>query len=300
MGHQKAALEIFTKLYTPQSAMQTATGRMIFWWYARYDVFIGIMGGFQTALARSWFTTSVEYCQAKAVEHPSELRWKYEENSAQLRLISMDMSILIHKENRGQITPELFSDEHQFIEKRLIDWRNNWDPALTNPSYFVTDFPNARPLSVDDIVDPFAPNVLYHEPLFPTTMLTAEWNSIMTMHKCQSSTTDRMQLFGDLARHAFGICQIFEAVENWPHSPKGCLIMIQACIAIGALFLPQDDRHRMWSRRKFALLETKGYVKSALSFPMHTDAGSVTPNYTCCRPLSSSRSLVWWTMMAPN
>ena len=178
----------------------------------------------------------------------------------------MEMSILIHKENRGQITPELFSAEHQFIEKRLMDWRDNWDPALTNPSYFVTEFPNARPLNPDDIVDPFAPNVLYHEPLFPTTMLTAEWHSIMVMHKCQSSTTERMQLFGDLARHAFGICQTFEAIENWPHSPKGCLIMIQACIAIGALFLPQEARYRMWSRRKFALLETMGYVRILLPF----------------------------------
>jgi hypothetical protein len=256
--YQKAALEILTQIFTPQSAMQSPTGRMIVAWYTRFDVFVAIMGGFPTSLPREWFTTVVEFCRSQISAHPDELRWKSEENSGQLRLISMEMSMLFAKGNRGEISPELFAAEHEFLSKRLQDWKDNWDPAIINPSYLVTNLGNGRPVDADDIVNPYASGLLYDYPLFATTIMIGEWHSIMVMHLSQSSTKARDQLYAELRKHAYTICQIFETVELWPSSPKGSLIMIQASIAIAALFLPHDRRHLMWIRRKFALLETMG------------------------------------------
>ncbi|EFQ27775.1 uncharacterized protein GLRG_02919 [Colletotrichum graminicola M1.001] len=261
MGHQKAAFEMLTHLFTPETAPQSALGRMVLSWYGRFDIFIALMGGFPTMLAPEWFTTFVEYCDQQAIlDEAGSREWKYEAEGGRLRVISREMSTLFARGSRGQISPEDFAIEHERIQNSLQDWKDGWDHALTDPSHFVTDFSHARALNDDDIVDPFAPGVLYDFPAFPTTLLTGEFNSTMMMHKCQSSTTDRGRLYGELRGHAFAICQIFEAVEEWPSSPKGSLIMIQACVAISALFLPQDTKHHNWVRRKFALLETMGYI----------------------------------------
>ncbi|KAK1640980.1 hypothetical protein BDP81DRAFT_457917 [Colletotrichum phormii] len=261
MGHQKAAFEMLTHLFTPETATQSPLGRMIVSWYGRFDIFIAMMGGFPTMLAPEWFTTFVEYCDQQAISDEADsLHWKLEAESGRLRVISREMSTLFARGSRGQITPEDFATEHERLQNSLQGWKDGWDHALTDPAYFVTDFSHASPLGDDDIVDPFITGVLYDFPIFSTTLLTSEFNSTMMMHKCQSSTTQREHLYGELRGHAYAICQIFEAVERWPSSPRGSLILIQACIALSALFLPQDAKHHNWIRNKFALLETKGYI----------------------------------------
>ncbi|KAK7431476.1 hypothetical protein QQZ08_001966 [Neonectria magnoliae] len=260
MGHQKAAFEILTNMFTPQTIMQTPMGRMCLQWYARFDNFVALMGGFPTDLPREWFTAMVEFNQSQMMSYPGELRWKMEEWSARLRLISYDMSILFARGSRGQIPAEQFIIEHDHITQLLLEWKENRDPAMCDNRYLVTDFPTPRPVDPDDIVDPYTPGILYEPPLFSTTILSAEWNSIMIMHTCQSSNMTPEILFGELGRLAYTTCQYFETLEHWPSTPKGVLILIQASIAIAALFLPQDARHHMWFRRKFALLETMGYI----------------------------------------
>ncbi|KAG7150256.1 hypothetical protein HYQ46_013261 [Verticillium longisporum] len=36
MGHQRAACDIITRLFTPQTAVQTPLGRMVLTWYSRH------------------------------------------------------------------------------------------------------------------------------------------------------------------------------------------------------------------------------------------------------------------------
>jgi hypothetical protein len=258
MGHQKAALQILANMFTPETAMLTPAGRMIVAWYSRFDVFLGIMGGFRTALPREWFTVFVDYCKSQVASTDDNLQWKLEEASANLRLLSMDMSMLFARGSRGGISHEEFVAEYQKLEKRLHEWKDLMDPDIVNPAFAVTHFAPGDDDDKDNIVDPYEGGILYEPPYFSTTLLNSEWHSIMIMHKCQSSTRDRPQLYTDLRLHSYKICQIFEAVERWPGTPKGGLILIQACIAISALFLPQDRRHHNWIRKKFALLETLG------------------------------------------
>jgi len=261
MGHQKAAMQILTNLFTPESAMLSPAGRMIVAWYSRFDVFLAIMGGFRTALPREWFTVFVDFCKTQIASAEDNLQWKLEEASANLRLLSMDMSMLFAQGSRGQIAPEEFIAEHESLLKRLHEWKDHMDPDIVNPAYAVTHVPRGQDTDGEEeesIVDPYEAGILYEPPCFSTTLLNSEWHSIVIMHKCQSSTKDRMKLYGDLRMHSYKICQIFEAVERWPGTPKGGLILVQACIAISALFLPQDRQHHDWIRKKFALIETLG------------------------------------------
>ncbi|KAI2469381.1 hypothetical protein F4781DRAFT_431428 [Annulohypoxylon bovei var. microspora] len=260
MGHQRAAFEILTRLFTPQTIVNSPTSRMLLTWYIRFDVFVGMMGGFETNLPRQWFSSVVQHCREQVEKDPQNIGMKMELHASALRLISRDMSILYAKGGRGELSVEDFAVEHDRITKRLYEWKANLDPALTDPNFLVTDFQHKIPLNEDNIIDPYKPGHLYHFPLFSTTVLTAEWHSILVMHKSQEAFALQQKPSEELNTLAHNICEIFEGVQLWPSAPNGALIPIQACLAIAALFLPRENRYHMWLRRKYALLESLGYV----------------------------------------
>lgn len=240
-------------LYTPQTAMQSPTSRMIMAWYERFDVFVALMGGFEAALPAEWFSSPLDFWQKKAASEPENLSFKIEELAAKLRMISRDMALLFARNSRGTIGEEEFVMEHSWLSDRLDAWRAGWDPALRDSSHLVSDFTNKQPSG------PFEPGVIHDFPLFPLTILESEWHSLMIMHKSQApQSTDLQELQSEVADHAIAICQTFEAVEQWPMSPPGSLVALYAGLAVSALFLPRDAKHEMWLRRKFAKLETMG------------------------------------------
>ncbi|KAH8680892.1 hypothetical protein BX600DRAFT_6270 [Xylariales sp. PMI_506] len=260
MGHQRAALQILTQLFTPQTAMQSSVTRMILNWYVRFDVFVGMLGGFATRLPREWFSAMVEISETSLSQEPESLGWKLELCSASLRLISVDMAFLYARAGRGEILGEEFAAEHQNLTTQLYEWRNGIDPALSDPTYLVTDFRHKIPLTMDDIVEPYEAGYLYKPPLFSTTVMLCEWHSIFVMHKSQEARILQQEPSSELGELAIRVCQIVETVARWPFSPNGAMIVLQACLGITALFLPQDQKHWMWMRRKFATIEALGYM----------------------------------------
>lgn len=265
MGHQRAAFKILSQLLTPQSAMQTSVSRILLTWYARFDISVGMMAGFETMLSREWLSTVVQFAETQVANSPGPelLVWKTEFQAASLRLISMDMSVLFAKGGRGEITTATFSAEYNRLLSRLHEWRSSLDPAVTDSSYLVTDFSGHRRAlrdndDNDDVVNPYRAGYLYEKPLFRMTILLAEWNSLILMHKSQEANALQQEPSDELKGHALAICEIFETVELWPGTPKGALMPIQPCLAMAALFVPRDARHHMWMRRKYALIERLG------------------------------------------
>ncbi|KAK1256083.1 hypothetical protein MKX07_008342 [Trichoderma sp. CBMAI-0711] len=260
MGHQKAAYEVLTQIYTPLTVMETSIGRMCFSWYARFDNIVALMGRIPTEIPRVWFTTMITYYQSQIACYPEDLRWRIEDRSARLRLISWDMSMLYARGSANQLSKSDYANQHNYLTAQLEEWKANWDPALCDEQFLVTDFNWRLPLNSDDIVDPYRPGLLYDHPLFNNTVITMEWHSILIMHKTQSPELSNEELFAEVSSHAFAVCELFECLEFWPDLPPGALIAVQPCLAIAGLFLPHDPSHNMWLRRKFALLETQGHI----------------------------------------
>ncbi|KAA8636639.1 hypothetical protein SMACR_00876 [Sordaria macrospora] len=260
MGHQKAALEVLTELYTPQTIMQNPVGRMILTWYTRFDVFTGIMGSSETMLPQEWFTAYVDYYETRAAENPTELSYKIEGCSGRLRMISMEMSLLFGRGARQKVTEEEYTAEHCRLYNALHEWKSSWDPALENPEFLVTDLPMDGTTGTDRVFQPLTPGLLFRPPFFASTILTCEWNSIALMHGSQGATEPSSETMEKLRKHAYVVCEIIEAVETWPLSPAGSLIIMQPCLGIAALFIHQEEAYRFWIRKKFALLERMGYI----------------------------------------
>ncbi|KAK4146811.1 uncharacterized protein C8A04DRAFT_9529 [Dichotomopilus funicola] len=282
MGHQKAAFEVLNQLFTPQTIMQTPAGRVALMWYTRFDVFVGIMGSFKTSLSRDWYTASVEYYESRAAMEPSNLSWKIEACSARVRLGSQEMSDLFARGAKKELTDEEYTVEHRKMTTSWDDWHKSWDPALTDPAFYVNEFPGHPTPSPDDIVNPYAPGILFRPPLFASTILTCEYHSISLMHVSQSAARLTDEDRARLMKHAYAICQICETVELWPQSPPGSLVVLQSCLAIAALYMRRDPKHHMWIRRKFAYLESMGYISP---ITMRTRMAELFKDDSCLR---------WW------
>lgn len=258
LGHQKAAYELLTELYTPQTVMEDDMTRVILGWYMRFDVFAGLMGGFETVLSREWFSYAQDFYLQQVANEPANLDWKIEYAIAKHRLVAMDMSLLFAKMGKGEMTPEQFVKENGDIGRRIEEWKSKMDPALQDPRYLVTEFSGSRRLDPDDIVDPYIPGTLYDGPLFVMNIATIDWYSIDLMHKYQTALTLRTQPGQELGMKAWATCQLFEAIEFYPQSPPGAVLSIQASLGIALLFLPRDLQHAMWARRKLATIEANG------------------------------------------
>jgi hypothetical protein len=132
------------------------------------------------------------------------------------------------------------------------------DPSLQDSRYLVTDFSGAPAFDPDDIVNPYMPGVIYGGPLWVMNVAAIDWHSISLMHLYQTALTIKTQPSRELCLKAYASCQLFESVELWPGSPPGTVLALQSSLGISCSFLPRDQRHSMWARRKLATIESNG------------------------------------------
>jgi len=244
--------------------METELTRVVLGWYCRFDVFAGLMGGLETVLSRDWFTWPSEYFSRRIKEEPDNILWKVDGSIATIRLLGMEVSILFAKMGKGGISLDEFLVENEKLAKKIEDWETTLDPALQNPKYRVTDFTGARPVDPDDIVDPYEPGILLQGPLWSMNICRLDWISVNLIHRYQTAQVLQTQPTREMAFLAYKCCQLFEAVEYWPGSPKGSVLGCQASLGICSLMLPRDSRHMMWCRKKLAVVESNGLVYSKL------------------------------------
>ena len=243
--------------------MENETTRSIFHWYVRFDIFAGVMSGHGTVLGREWFVACHEYYDQQAREYPENLQCKYEERWARLRLLAADLSLICSSKSKEEISDEEFQAEWRQLGEEISNWEDSLDPALKDPSKLISDFSGARPRDPDGIVDPYDPQLLYGGDIFFTNYLALDYLSMDIYANYQIPEifygTPRST---EAINKAYRMCQLVDALHFYPGSPPDVLLSIQAPIGMAAVFLPQDDRHNMWARRKLADVESLGYVRS--------------------------------------
>lgn len=264
MGHQKAAYEILTKLYTPETITQTEFLRKVLLWYIRFDLFVGFQSGGDSVLGREWYAAIEAYCARAAREDPNNLVLKYEERFAYSRLVAKDSSILFAGKLRGQISDEAFMAELPRLAERVHKLETHIDPALLDPESFITDFTGTP--DPDDIVNIYEPNVIRGGDHWTTNYLFLDMWGIIFMYHVSISMAMRKPFDPELVQKAYRTAQVFKAVTNYPKSPPGAIIEAQATVAIAILFLPKDPKTVQWARRNFAEVEASGYVFILLDF----------------------------------
>jgi hypothetical protein len=258
MGHQKAAYEILTNLYTPQSITQNETLRKALNWYIRFDLFVGFQSGSEAVLGIEWVQANHQYYQSQVQERPNELGPKYEERFAYGKLTATQVALLFSKKTKGQISDEEFVGQVGNLLHKLDTWLDEVSPELLNPELLVKDFSDCPERDPDDIVDPYDPNTLWGGEIFTTNFMFADIWSVELMFKSLLALAEGKPSSPEVVALAYKQIQKFESVRLYPHKPYGSLLEVHASFAVASLFMPKDDKHIMWCRKRFAAVESLG------------------------------------------
>lgn len=268
MGHQKAAYEILTELYTPQTIMQSETHRKIISWYVRFDLFAGLMSGSQTVLGREWFAAQYDYYTRQAKNKPNDRGSKFEEHFATSRLLATDVALLFAGKVTGSVSDQDFGEGIAKLTTGFADFRNALDTVYHSESAtFVQSFPKPIPPFPKESWNALEdPRFLYADGMFTMNFVMIDFWAIHLMFQYQCAVAQRQAPPPELYELACKVCKMIDALESSDQSPPGALLGAQASLGIASLFLPKDEMHKDWCRRKFALVEQKGYVFSAVKY----------------------------------
>ena len=258
LGHQKAAFEMLRELYTPQTITQTEARRKILTWYARFDLFAGLMSGYEVTLGREWFCAYISYYQEMSARFPDDLDLKFERIIARHRLVAMDMALLFAKLPRGNISVQDFIVENQVISDYIEAWKSELYSLTVGQDHLLVDFTGSPEQDPDDIVDPYKPGGLYQGPLWTMNYLLLDAHSFSVLHQYQTAIMLQQPPPSNIGQQALEQCRIFETIEKWPGSPTGALLPVQASLGMAGIYFPKDEKHSMWCRRKLAAIERMG------------------------------------------
>lgn len=271
LGHQRAAYQILTDLFNPTTIMQDETRRKIISWYIRFDLFAGMMSGGETNMGREWFAAHADFYTRQARDRPDDLGARFEDYFATTRLLATDVALVFAAKTKRATTDEKFVRDTDALVARFERYEHRLRTAFTDSAYFIKDFPSAPPPHPDDITDFRDPNFLYSGDLFTMNFVLIDFWAVQLMFKYQLTLAELRQPSPELMEIALKKCKTFEAVQYYDHGPPGAIVGCQASLGIASLFLPKDQKHIDWCRRKFALVEQKGWVISfaieSIAFP---------------------------------
>ncbi|GAB7334437.1 hypothetical protein MBLNU13_g06440t1 [Cladosporium sp. NU13] len=261
LSHQRAAHQIITDLFTPQTIMQSETHRKIISWYIRFDLFAGMMSGGTPILGREWFDACAEFYKRQARDRPNDSGARFEDMFATSRLIATDIALLLASKVTGEKSDEQFASEVQKLMTQMDEYGERLDNTFTDPSCFVKTFPKAPPPSDDEITEFRDPNFCLAGDLFSMNYILIDFWAMQLMFKLQLATTQSSQ--SELEAIALKKCKMFEAVDFSDQGPPGAVLGFQASLGIACLLLPKEQKYTDWARRKFALMEKHGYIYPA-------------------------------------
>lgn len=258
MGHQKAAFDMMTRLYTPKTICESDFLLKVLLWYTRFDLFVGLQSGGEAVLSRDWYDAVHECYVMKVRDNPEDMGYKYEERFAYSRIVAKDSSDLFSRVGKGLLSPQEFMEQLPVVQNKVEGLIESVGSDLQNPAYKVDNIPG-RP-GPDDIVNAFEPNVIWADKLWTTNFLMLDFWSINFMYNISTSMAFKRPFAPELTALAYKATQMFEAMCAYPKAPPGAIIEAQVSFAIATLFLPKDPKTMQWCRRMFAKVESRGYI----------------------------------------
>lgn len=264
VGHHRAAFTMVGELYTPETMMETDLGRRIFSWVARLDVIVGLMAGNETRLPRQWFEANSTWYRNQINIDPDgdvDIENTLAYFVAANRLVGTDMAALFARFAKQEMSVEAFNTENAKIVERL-DTMKRQIQMFNDDYYRVQEFPveKMRPLTPEDIVNPYVPGGLFKDALWPMNFMWFDWYSIEQLQRYQTATLLQQPMPPELEQISLEQCRIYETIERWPDAPSGAILGAHASLGLATVFLKKDARHIMWARKKFASVERLGYI----------------------------------------
>lgn len=257
IDHHQAAHALMREILTPESVNVNELHTNIFLWYARFDVVAGILAGTEAILSRDWYISKEEYDAEQAARYPDDPVKQLVHVASINRRFGLEMASLYAKFSRGLIPVDEFTVQNEQLGQSM-ERAKNIVRQLDNSEYLVHSHPNQEPLTDDDIVDPYVPDVLHQGFLWDANYVWIDLLATDTMFKYQTMLALKQPLVPEIHSLVFDLCRLVEAIHRWPDKENGYYIGFKNCLCMTSMFLPNDNKHQMWSRRRLALMEQKG------------------------------------------
>jgi hypothetical protein len=270
MGHQKAAYEMLTRLYTPQSVTRSDFLLKVSLWYIRFDLFVGFQSGGEAVLGREWYEAVHECYTQKVRENPDNVDLQYEERFAYSRLVAKDSNDLFARTGKGLVSPQDFMTQLPVLKGKVESLHKTLGAALMDPEHKIKNIPGQT--DPNDIVNPREPNIIWGGPLWTSNYLLLDMWGIIFMFNISVAMATRQPFSPELTKEAYKAVQHYEAMCAYPDAPPGTMVEAQVSFAIATLFLPKDAKTVQWLRRAFAKIEAAGYVLSTFVRLWHIGA----------------------------
>ncbi|KAF3480821.1 uncharacterized protein GIQ15_06168 [Arthroderma uncinatum] len=257
IDHHQAAHRMILELYSPDKILEDDFHMHILHWHMRYDVMAGLMAGNAAILDREWYLGAEKLAYQSSAEDSTSLSKKLFALCARNKRCAMDFASLLAKVSQNLISPEEFLAEGQIIRKTMGDMIHQL--SLENdPQYLVMDYPDRVALGINDIVDPYVPGLVHTSPLWEVDLVKLELRSSLFMFKCQIDLITQTLEVSELSKFALEQCQLVETINRLRDKSPMFPLMFHNVVGLICLYIPRDDRHRMWCRRILAEIEQHG------------------------------------------
>lgn len=213
----------------------------------------------ETILAPEWFMASENFYDRQSQRDPENMDNKIEYLVASYRVLASDMTLLFAKVSRGNINIGDFMVDDIQISTRIATWKEHLDLLCTEAAATVGSFEMKALSEKEEIVDPHMPGGFHKEGLWTLNLLLMDGYAIDIVHRYHGALMLQQPPPSELGQLAVETCNLFEALDSfWPDGPPRAALSAQAVIGVAASFLPKDDGHTMWCRRKLAKIESMG------------------------------------------
>ncbi|KAG0132684.1 hypothetical protein HOY82DRAFT_606429 [Tuber indicum] len=256
MEHRNAATKILTALWTPETMSETPQRRMVFNWFAHFDVLVAMMAGHRTTVDSQWTDFNRQAVHRETEVNPDSISLKVENASCEFRDLAMDISILTAKRSQGLIIMEDFLIESARLLQACKSWFESLDPAIVSGAEKVSR--KVSTIAEDDC--PFEPAAIYKGNKWAVNFLVCDYYGLIIMLKHQIALTNGTGPEVSLQDLAIKICKVLAAVEVYPDAPSGALLSAQAPLGLSALWIPNNKRYRRWIQKQLAKIEQMGFV----------------------------------------
>jgi hypothetical protein len=259
MSHQKAAYQILTELYTPETIKSSPLTAIMATWYLHFDTYVGMLSGTPSLLGREWLEALHEYYLGEYRRNPEDITLLYQESMSRIRLLGYDLFRFFNKMSSGQMSESQFETDSQALLERLENWERNFPVRLMDPNNIVSDFPTS-PYDPNDPNDPYKPSFIFGGDNFPSNQFRL---GIMSLRNMFETRVAAWKGLPKPEKHAktLGtlIFRIVNAVRFWPEAPPGALLSMRSIFSL-AIFLniPSRPREIQWARETFAAIESQG------------------------------------------
>lgn len=149
------------------------------------------------------------------------------------------------------------------LNAQLEGYAHDLENAFKDTRTYVKEFPNAPKGDWDDVVNSTDPEFLLAGELFTWNFILIDFWAIHLLFKSQVAQFDPTVGGEEVVATAFKVCKMFEALQYCGEDSTAMILGAQASLGMAAACMPKDQRHTMWCRNKYALIEQCGYIYPA-------------------------------------